>query len=258
MRVSDHIVSKRRRDLAILIRQNRYMPISEICKHFAISEATARRDLRALEEGSEILRTFGGALGDFNEDFETFSERKEQSSTAKQWIAKKAVQQIHPGMVCFLDAGSTLYAIAEELSKSGKKDIKVMTNNLAVAELLSPVKGIYVSLTGGKLASKQAVLLGEVAERTLAQCTFDLSFMSAKSANESGIWNNQEDVVLLQKLLIDRSAKPIFCLDKSKIGRDDNRFVANWHKIYAFLTDAPKTLLLENNIKLQPSKHWMV
>lgn len=258
MRVSDHIVNKRRQDLAKLIRQNRYMPISDICSHFSISEATARRDLRALEEESEILRTFGGAIGDFNEDFESFNERRQFAAEAKRNIAKRAVQQIQPGMICFLDAGSTLYAIAEELSVSGKEDIRVVTNNLAVAEVLSPVDGISVTLTGGKLESSQEVLLGEVAEYMLGRGTFDVAFLSGLSADEVGIWNNQKDVVYLQQIVVEKSVRPVFCLDRSKIGKENNRLVVRWREIHAFLTDADKYLLNQNNIQLPPSKHWMV
>jgi DeoR/GlpR family transcriptional regulator of sugar metabolism len=258
MRVPDHIVSKRRQELAKLIRQNRYVPVQDICDHFNISEATARRDLRALEGGSEIFRTFGGVVGDFNEGFESFNDRRKFAETAKAAIARKAVAHIEPGMVCFLDAGSTLYAVAEELSSSGKKDIQVMTNNLAVAELLTPVDGISVILTGGKLATRQEVLLGEVAERTLERCTFDIAFMSAQAANEDGIWNNQEDIVCLQRLVVEHTAKAVFCLDRSKINGTMKTHVVGWDKVNALLTDATKAYLIENNIDLIPSKHWMV
>ena len=258
MRVSDHIVNKRRQDLAKLIRQNRYMPISDICGHFGISEATARRDLRALEEGSEILRTFGGAIGDFNEDFESFNERRKFAAEAKRGIARRAVQQIQPGMICFFDAGSTLFAIAEELSISGKDDVRVVTNNLAIAEILSPVKGISVTLTGGKLESRQEVLLGEVAEHMLGRCTFDIAFMSALSADELGIWNNQNDVVYLQQIVIEKSVRPIFCMDKSKIGNENNRLVARWREVHALLTDADKIFLEQKKINLPTSKHWKI
>jgi hypothetical protein len=57
MKVPLHIVLARRERLATWLQQHSYVPLSEVCAQFQISEATARRDLSVLAAGNHIRRT---------------------------------------------------------------------------------------------------------------------------------------------------------------------------------------------------------
>ena len=48
MRVPRHIVESRHERLRGLIRTDGFLPVGEICRRLGVSEATARRDLSAL------------------------------------------------------------------------------------------------------------------------------------------------------------------------------------------------------------------
>ena len=49
MRVPQHLVDRRREELRSLIRRDGFLPVAEICRRLGVSEATARRDLVAVE-----------------------------------------------------------------------------------------------------------------------------------------------------------------------------------------------------------------
>ena len=56
MKVPLHVVYARRERLAQMIEQHRYLPVKELCRRLGVSEATLRRDLRALVN-ADLLAT---------------------------------------------------------------------------------------------------------------------------------------------------------------------------------------------------------
>jgi len=238
MKVPLHVVTARRAKLAAWLQQRSYAPINEVCTRFKVSEATARRDLAALASGKQILRTHGGALADYNHRFPSFNERQRMATEGKQIIARKACKLIQPGDACFFDAGTTVFAIAEELQHSPVTPLTAITNSLPVAELLAPVEGISVHLLGGELLPRQSAIQGRAARMALDSYKIGQSFLSAEGADAEGLWNSQQEVVELQKRLLETSGQSIFCLDATKLGRTAPAFLARWRQVFRFLTDA--------------------
>jgi rhamnose utilization protein RhaD (predicted bifunctional aldolase and dehydrogenase) len=62
MRVPRDLIDGRREELRGLVNSSGFMPVTEICRRLRVSEATARRDLVAVERSGHITRTYGGAL----------------------------------------------------------------------------------------------------------------------------------------------------------------------------------------------------
>ena len=170
MKVPLHIVSARREKLAAWLQQHSYVPLNEVCSRFQISEATARRDLAALASGNQIRRTHGGALADYNHRFPSFIERQRISAEAKRAIAIQARKLIEPGKTYFFDAGTTIFAIAEELQRSPVTPLTAITNSLPVAELLAPI-GSDIRVRSASAASccrrGQSALVGRTARMAL-------------------------------------------------------------------------------------------
>lgn len=55
-------ISVRRDRLASLLKKEGYFSVVDLAGRFLVSEATIRRDLRALEEENLITRTYGSTL----------------------------------------------------------------------------------------------------------------------------------------------------------------------------------------------------
>lgn len=224
--------------MAAWLQQQSYVPLSDVCSRFRVSEATARRDLAVLESEKQIRRTHGGALSDYNHRFPSFMERQRVAAEAKQSIARQACATIRPGMACFLDAGTTIFAVAEELQRAPVTPLTAITNNLPVAELLASVPGIGVHLLGGELLPRQSVLVGRAARMALDFYTIDVAFLGAEGADAEGVWNSQEEIVEFQKRIVAEAGRVALCADASKLGRRAPVFLARWKQIDSVFTDA--------------------
>jgi len=248
VKVARHLVEARRERLADLLRQHRYLPLHDVCSQFGISEATARRDLAALSDAKKVTRTYGGALADYNATFASFAERRNLSREAKRKIAARALALLRPGMTCYLDAGTTMLALAEALRQRPVTPLTIVTNNLLVAETLAEQPGIEVHLLGGLLLRRQSVLLGEQAKKSAAAWRFDLVFLGAEGMDAEGITNSQDDVVEFQKTVAGRSKRVVLCLDAAKLGHRAAAFLFPWKQVDLLLTDASAAILRRHGI----------
>lgn len=237
MRVLQEVVDARRLRLTELLLQRGYVPISELCRELGVSEATARRDLAALEKEDRVTRTYGGALGEFNASFTSFRERLRQGAEAKNAIARVAVSLIKPGMRIYLDAGTTIFSVVQELRRNLPADLTLITNNLALLEALGSLAGAKTILLGGQLLERQSVLLGEEAVRAVASQNIDLAFLSAQAINRDGLWNSQRDVVRLQQAVIIGAKQSCFCVDSSKLGRMAPEHLVSWANVRMLVSD---------------------
>ncbi|MDD5261385.1 MAG: DeoR/GlpR family DNA-binding transcription regulator [Methylacidiphilales bacterium] len=255
MRVSRHLVEARRERLVTMIAQYGYLPVQELCRRLGISEATARRDLSGLEKEKKVRRTYGGAISEYDSRFPSFSERRDQSKSAKRKIAKASLSYILPGSTCFFDAGTTIYAIAEAFREHPIVPLKIVTSNIPIGELLAGIPGVEVFLVAGRLLSRQSVLLGEIARKSLKFWRFDSAFLSAEAMNPNGIWNSQAAIVEQQQAVIRRTRLAIFCLDGRKLRRNAPHFLLPWNKVDVLLTEVPRRELLQAGIRIVEARY---
>ena len=233
------MVERRREQLAALLREQSYLPVSRICERLGVSEATARRDLAVLESERRVLRTYGGALSEFNRQFTSFSERCNHAVSGKRWIGRAAAALVGDGMTVFMDSGTTVYAVAVELANgwSGGR-LKVVTNNLPVAEGLSASESCEVHLLGGQFLGRQSVLLGRRALRALRGWRFDLLFFGAQGLDADGAWNSTREIVEFQQAAIERARRSLLCVDRTKFGRRAPAALFGWDAMPPLVTDA--------------------
>jgi DeoR/GlpR family transcriptional regulator of sugar metabolism len=252
MRVPRQVVEARRTRLTELLQERGYVPISDLCEELGVSEATARRDLSVLEREERITRTYGGALGEFNATFIPFRERLRQNTEAKGAIARAAISLIKPGMCIYLDAGTTAFAIAQELRRTPIEELIIITNNLALMEPLGALPSAKTILLGGQLLERQSVLLGDEAVHAASTQEIDIAFLGAQGMTERGLWNSQRDIVLLQQAVMKRSTHTCFCLDSSKLGLVAPEYLLAWPKIGMLVSDISLPELRLAGISLKP------
>ena len=238
MRVADHIVEARRERMAEYLRRNAYASLRDVCVTHRISEATARRDLVALEAEKRIVRTYGGALAEYHQRFPTFRDRLQQRKLVKKKIAAAALKLIEPGMTVYLDLGTTIHAIAEAMDRSPVAEVKVITNSLPAADLLTETAGVRVFLLGGELLSRQSALVGDVACQALGNYSIDVAFFSAEGADAGGLWNSQASLVDLQRSVLRRARRKVLCLDSTKISLRAESFLAGWNEFDLLISNA--------------------
>ncbi len=259
MRVPLHLVRARRQSLARLLEEHRYLPIADLCERLGVSEATARRDLVALEGEKRITRTYGGALGpldDYNQGFASFEERRRRAAAAKLRIARAARKLIRPGSTLFLDAGTTLFTLAALLGREPIGPLVCVTNSLPIAEALGGRPQLEVHLLGGFFLDRQSILLGPGACAAAERWRFDASFLGAEGVSAEGVWNSSPGVIDFQQAILRRSAVSYLCLDTLKIGHSTPHLLADWEQPWRLLTSAKAARLSTAGIppKLQRAR----
>lgn len=272
-RVSRQVTEARRRKLRELLASKNYVQLAEVCAELGVSEATARRDLASLEDRKLLRRTHGGAispyagaLGDFEAFFPTFDQRRLHAETAKLALARAVVSMLASrvasgggaggggGVTVFIDSGTTCYAVAERLERSGLKGITVVTHNLAVAVKLSPVEGLEVHVVGGRLLPRQAGLFGDETCRMVAGRHIDLAIMGCEGLDARGTWNSQKDVVRVQRAALAAAETRCFVLDASKLGKRAPVQLCPWDEVDLLVTDATPAQLRTAGIDLAPAR----
>jgi DeoR/GlpR family transcriptional regulator of sugar metabolism len=250
MRVPRHIVDQRQERLRALIRTDGFLPVAEICRRLGVSAATARRDLSEVAANGHITRTHGDA------SFASLGERSGRARTAKGRIAAAAVARFPRQGTVFLDAGTTVQAIARQLLRTRRDltGLSLVTNSLPVATLLGGAKGLDLHVLGGTFLHRQAVLLGADAVRSLAAWKFDAAFLGGEGMDPDGISNSHADIAAFQQAVLRHAASSFFCLDHSKLGRATPHRVAAWDELGTLVTDATPAQLAAAGITLPATR----
>ncbi|HWA85664.1 MAG TPA: DeoR/GlpR family DNA-binding transcription regulator [Opitutus sp.] len=251
MRVPRHIVDQRREQLRAVVRTDGFLPIAEICRRLGVSEATARRDLAAIAAHGHVTRTWGGALADYNAAFASHGERASRARSAKGRIAAAAAARVPRTGVVFLDAGTTVQAVARQLlGRADFAGLRVVTNSLAVASMLGGAGGLELHVLGGTFLHRQAVLLGDEALRALADWHFTAAFLGGEGFDAAGVTNSHAELAAFQRAVVRRSAMAFFCLDGTKLGRTTPHHVVPWGKSVSLVTNLSKAALAVGRVTL--------
>jgi DeoR/GlpR family transcriptional regulator of sugar metabolism len=237
MKVAFSVIEERRESLAALLKNHRYLPLAELCARLGVSQATARRDLRALVRERKITRTYGGALGHFDASYASFADRRAVDRDVKARLAQKTHGLIPKNTTCFFDSGTTIFALAEALYREPVAGLRAVTNSLPVAEMLGRAE-IEVHLLGGRFLQRQSILLGPIARRSARLWKFDLVFLGAEGFSQGGIWASELEVATFQKALIARAKRVIVCAHAAKMGRETGVFLSPWTHKFQLVTDA--------------------
>ncbi|HCZ5132009.1 TPA: DeoR family transcriptional regulator [Salmonella enterica subsp. enterica serovar Typhi] len=140
-----------------LVKKQGYVSTEELVEHFSVSPQTIRRDLNDLAEQNMILRHHGGAALPSSSVNTPWHDRKATQTEEKERIARKVAAQIPNGSTLFIDIGTTPEAVAHTLL--GHSNLRIVTNNLNVANTLMAKEDFRIILAGGELRSRDGSLL---------------------------------------------------------------------------------------------------
>ncbi|MGH9598455.1 MAG: DeoR/GlpR family DNA-binding transcription regulator [Terracidiphilus sp.] len=213
-----------------------FADLETLCRELDASESSVRRDLGILEEEKALRRVYGGAVSLHTPPSRAFDFAAESArlSEEKLRIAKATAALIEDGETVILDGGSTVAAVARELSS---KSLHIVTNSLPIAEVLEPVRNIALTLTGGYLDPRLRVMLGPLCEQMLSAIRADAVIMGIGGVSEMGFSNNNTLVVGSEQKMIEVARKVIIVADHTKFGRAGMFPVAPLSAAHAVVSD---------------------
>jgi DeoR/GlpR family transcriptional regulator of sugar metabolism len=184
------------------------------------SSMTIWRDLKQLEEQGCIRRVHGGVISLQSASFQVegvYSKRARENTREKIAIAKAAVGLIHPGHSVYLDAGSTLMAVANHI---GGERYTIVTSGANIAIELSQRHTCDVLLTGGQISENTLSCSGAQAEQFIRSINIDLAFMAPSGFSpNNGFTSGSQNESMLKRTVIAKAAKVVMLMDNSKLGR---------------------------------------
>jgi len=231
-------MEERHQEIAATIQANGKITIAEITVKYGISDESARRDLRLLEQKGVCKRTHGGALAigqvsvrpPADRDFEympIFDNYRE--------IARTAVEKIRANDIVYLTGGSFGYIMVSFLPR----DIHytVVVNSVDIGKELRSFDNIDVYIAGGKMRQSGS-LVDSLANEFVSRLHFDLCFITGAGLTaEFGLSNGTDETAAFQRTVMKNSRSRCLVIPSSKIGVDSFIKVCDVDSFDAIITD---------------------
>ena len=230
-------ISERRNQIVELLKEKKFLKITEAVKLLDVSHETVRQDFNYLEKRGLLKKVYGGAQLAENAPTDDLPLRETSHYADKLAIAREALKLI-PAAPCTigLDSGSTVALLAAELKSLPPKTI--FTNSWAsMTALLDSGHDLYFS--GGRLIRSDMSFHGNITRNAFENIAMDLCFMGS-----SGVWNHEGicsatyPELDVKRQFIRRSATKGVLMDSSKFATSSFVEVAKWNEIDILITDS--------------------
>lgn len=214
-------MEERHQEITEMIQRNGKVTIAEITEKYGISDESARRDLRLLEQRGLCKRTHGGAIllqqvsvrPPVDREFKTMPVYENYRE-----IARRAVTKIKENDIVYLTGGSFGYLMISFLPK----DIRytVVVNSVDIAKELRAFENIDVYIVGGKMRQSGSVVDSFAAD-FVNRLHFDVCFLTGGGLTaEFGLSNGTGESATFQRTVIKNSRRRYLLLPGAKIGTD--------------------------------------
>ncbi|MEV5571976.1 DeoR/GlpR family DNA-binding transcription regulator [Spirillospora sp. NPDC052269] len=230
--------AERHERLLRLLRERGAMPLQGLAEALGASEATVRRDLRALETRGLLARSRGGAAPVAGLAHEpTQQDKSTVAVDEKAAIAEAAAGLVGPDDAVVIGPGTTTRQLALRLA--AVPGLTVITNSLAVAEALADSRTAQVVLTGGTLRGPIRALVGAETERFLGTIRVRHAFLSGNGLTAGrGLSTPHMAVAGADRAIAASAEHPVVLADHTKIGADAVFQTVPAERIAHLFTDA--------------------
>ena len=196
------------------------------------STATINRDLNILQNQHIIKRSYGGAELVKNKGIPVIF-RYNKAKTEKRHIGMKAASFVEDGDTIFIDATTTTQCMAQYLTE--RKNLTVITNNMAVATYLSEYKMNIICL-GGNVIESPCMLGGDQTVENVMKYRADKMFFSTRGITPD---NKIAGSIfyLVHKNMMQNAGRIYYLVDHEKINVDCNTVLCSFDEIDCIISD---------------------
>jgi DeoR family glycerol-3-phosphate regulon repressor len=241
------VAAGRERKEQILERARRqgYVAVEALASELGVTPQTIRRDINELCENNLLQRYHGGAGLPSSVENVAYTDRQVMNLAAKQRIARLVAAAIPNRSSLFINIGTTTEAVARALLDHA--ELRVVTNNLHVAGLLSANPSFEVIITGGVVRARDRGIVGEAALDVIRQFRVDFGIIGISGIDLDGaLLDFDYREVRVAQAIIENSRQVLLVADHSKFGRNAMVRLGDISQIDALFTDqAPPPPLAE-------------
>ncbi len=229
------------RQLAMLaaVREHGSLRTEALAERFDTTLQTVRRDVARLTEAGVLERFHGGVRAiDSHSRNTAYTERQRSHAQAKQRIARTVAAAIPPGSSLFMNIGTTVEAVARELLHH--QGLRVVTNNLHVAQTLSANPQCEVVIAGGTVRHEDLGVVGEAALGFIEQFKVDIGLIGISGIDADGTLRDFDmREVMVARAIVAQSRQVWLAADASKFGRPAMIEMASLRAVHTLYTDLP-------------------
>ena len=226
-------LSEREQQILSLISEEPGTPVSEIADRLGVSQVTVRSNLNGLAEKGFLLRTHGGALPAFHPNI---LERQQSGRETKERLARHAASTVSDGDSIMIEAGTTTALVARFLI--GRRDLKVVTNNMLLLPYARINPGLSLSVIGGEFRAATESVVGPVAELALTRFHVRTAFVGTDGFGAiTGFTTHLVEGAEIVRAMASRAERTVVIADSTKYGRRGFAHVLALDEVSELITD---------------------
>jgi DeoR family glycerol-3-phosphate regulon repressor len=226
-----------RRDLILdRVRRTGYATVEALAGEFHVTPQTIRRDINDLCDQQLLQRHHGGAGLPSSVENAAYRDRQVMMHEEKRRIGRLVARHIPNRSSLFLNIGTTTEEVARCLLQH--QELRVVTNNLHVAELLAENPDFEVIVTAGVVRSRDRGIVGEATLDLIRQFRVDLGVIGISGIDADGsLLDFDYREVRVAQAIIEHSREVFLCADHTKFGRNAMVRLGHVDQIDALFTD---------------------
>lgn len=221
------------------VQQRQWASVEQLSALLGVTLQTVRRDVQKLADARLLVRFHGGVrIASSTVENIAHPQRESLNAQGKARIAQAIAAAVPDGCSLILNIGTTTEAVARALL--GKKRLRVITNNLNVATILSGNAECELIVAGGVVRARDRAIVGEAAVDFIRQFKVDIAVIGISAIEPDGTLRDFDlREVKVAQAIIEHSRQVWLAADHSKFGRQAMVQLARIDQIQRLFTDAP-------------------
>lgn len=215
-----------------------FVAVEALAERFGVTPQTIRRDLAAMSGRASLRRFRGGVAATSSIENVAYDTRQVLCLPEKQRIARLAAAHVPNHASLFINIGTTTEEVARALT--GHDDLRVITNNINVANILCSSTEFEVTIAGGVVRRRDRGVIGEATIDFINQFRVDVGIIGISGIDEDGtLLDFDYREVRVARSIIQNSRTVFLVADHTKFGRNPMVRLGPITDVDALFTDAP-------------------
>lgn len=221
-----------------VVRSRGSVTVEKLAEKLGVTLQTVRRDIHRLDEAGLLTRFHGGVrVPSSTTENIAHQQRENLNAEGKLRIARAVAAHIPNDCSLILNIGTTTEAVAKALLQH--TGLRVITNNLNVAAILSRNPTCEVIVAGGVVRARDLGIVGEAAVSFIRQFKVDIALIGISGIEDDGSLRDYDyREVLVAQTIIEHAREVWLVADSSKFNRPAMVELATLSQIDRLYTDA--------------------
>lgn len=231
-------LNPRQINLLDTVRQRGTATVEELAEMLGVTLQTVRRDVQRLADEGLLARFHGGVrVPSSTTENIGYVQRASLHAEGKARIARAVAARVPNDCSLILNVGTTTEAIAQALMRH--TGLRVITNNLNVATILSGNPACEVIVAGGSVRARDRAIVGEATIDFIRQFKVDIALIGVSSIEADGSLRDFDlREVKVAQTIIAQAREVWLAADASKFNRPAMIQLGTLSDIDRLFTDA--------------------